>query len=143
MTDRKITCPKCGLLKPALGAKTVHFDGRRRALCQQCYWQHKASNAAALVPVEASIEEYLVLRVKQAGGETRKARWIGHRDCPDRRVWLPYAQPCWVELKRPRGKPTPSQFREHDLMRQRGEQVFVLSTKVQIDKFIAQATALR
>lgn len=38
---------------------------------------------------ERDVEKYLVKRVKDAGGEVRKVKWIGRRSAPDRLVLLP------------------------------------------------------
>ena len=37
---------------------------------------------------ESSIEDYLVRRVKELGGECRKVQWIGRKGAPDRVVML-------------------------------------------------------
>ena len=65
---------------------------------------------------ERDIEQHLVRRVKEMGGEVRKAQWIGRRGAPDRRVLLPGRTPVWVELKAPGVKPEAHQIREHKRM---------------------------
>lgn len=86
--------------------------------------------------IENDIEDYLIERVRAAGGEVRKAEWVGRRHCPDRRVM--HAKRCvWVECKRPGAKPRPGQLREHARMRLLGEDVIVLSTFDEVDEFIA------
>ena len=101
---------------------------------------------------ESDIEEYLVKRVKELGGEIRKVKWIGRRGAPDRVVMLPPLriqilhadspvtateireavrkvvsgpQPTtiWVELKAAGEKATPHQAREHERMRRMGQRV--------------------
>lgn len=89
---------------------------------------------------ESDIETYLVKRVKEVGGEIRKVKWIGHNSAPDRRVLLPWDgardRSCWVELKRPKGKPTMAQYREHMRMRDFGETVYVINSLEQVDNLI-------
>lgn len=84
---------------------------------------------------ESDIEKYLIKRVKEAGGTTRKVKWIGKRGCPDRRVMHPYC--CvWVELKAPGKDLKPHQLREIERMRAMGEYVVVLDSKAAIDSWI-------
>ena len=85
---------------------------------------------------ERDIEAHLVKRVKQLGGEIRKAQWIGHRGAPDRRVMLPGRLPVWVELKAPGVKPEPHQIREHNRMRRRGELVEVIDSIEGIEELL-------
>ena len=82
---------------------------------------------------EVYVEEHLVNCVKLAGGETRKATWVGRRGAPDRYVMLPGRAPFWVELKRPKGKPEPHQEREHAIMRKLGCEVLVIDTLEGVD----------
>lgn len=89
---------------------------------------------------ESDVEDYLAGRVKAAGGEIRKMRWIGRNGAPDRRVMLP-GQCCWVELKAPgRLDKFPAtaheraQHREHERMRKQGEVVYVIDSYEGVDK---------
>lgn len=86
---------------------------------------------------ESYIEQYLVDQVKALGGEVRKVKWIGRRGAPDRVVMLPGCvrfggddsrQPVWVELKAPGEKAKPHQVREHNRMRDMGQQVVVIDS---------------
>lgn len=90
---------------------------------------------------ESDIEQYLVKRVKEQGGEVRKLKWIGRRGAPDRLVMLPErsawtptglalcdAQTIWVELKAPGKEPEPHQLREHERMRRMGQRVEVVDS---------------
>ena len=99
---------------------------------------------------ESKVEGHLVKRVKETGGITRKAQWIGHRGAPDRwcgwpaRCGLPFQrQPVsgWVETKKPL---TPNaaahQEREHKRMRACGERVDVLATIEEVDAYIKEMT---
>lgn len=93
---------------------------------------------------ESDIEEYLVKRVKELGGECRKVRWIGRRSAPDRVVMLPndprigqWPQTIWVELKAPGVKPRPHQLREHKRMRDMGQEVEVVDSFERVDEVLA------
>ncbi len=83
---------------------------------------------------ERDIEKYLVKRVKEAGGEIRKVKWIGRRGAPDRRVMLDGGH--WVELKTPGGKLRPEQIREHQRMYKNGDSVWVLTQIEEVDFFM-------
>jgi len=100
---------------------------------------------------ESVIERYLVKRVKEAGGEVRKVKWIGRRGAPDRVVMLPsrdlltanpsvvryvYPVTAWVELKAPGAKPEPHQAREHKRMRRMGQHVVVIDSFQQVDELL-------
>lgn len=87
---------------------------------------------------ERDIEKYLVKRVKEAGGEIRKVKWIGRRGAPDRRVML--RRGYWVELKAPGEKLRPEQKREHHRMDMQGDTVWVLSTFGSVDLFMEMIT---
>ena len=92
---------------------------------------------------ESDIENHLVERVKELGGEVRKVKWIGRRGAPDRLVMLPAKwvlcddganradwrkATVWVELKAPGEKPKPHQAREHARMRKMGQRVEVIDS---------------
>lgn len=85
---------------------------------------------------EASVEKHLHKRVRAAGGDTRKVRWIGRRGAPDRLVMFPERQFYLVETKAPGGKLKPHQAREHARLRAFGWRVLVLSSKAEVDKFM-------
>jgi hypothetical protein len=87
---------------------------------------------------ESTIEEHLVNRVNERGGEIRKVKWINRNGAPDRLVMMPRSfaidgcvdrgQSVWVELKAP-GKPLePHQEREHRRMRYMGQRVVVIDS---------------
>jgi hypothetical protein len=109
---------------------------------------------------EGKIEAHLKKRVKALGGEVRKMRWIGRVGAPDRVVLLPDAsvaherswrlerksigiperaahsracQHILVELKAPGKKPTKTQLREHERLRDAGFVVLVLDSVEAID----------
>lgn len=86
---------------------------------------------------ESTIETRLVDRVKAAGGEVRKVRWIGRNGAPDRLVMLPGRPALWVELKAPGEKCRPHQIREHERMRRMGQVVAVVDSLEGVDEVLA------
>lgn len=86
---------------------------------------------------ESDIEQYLVDRVKELGGECRKVKWIGRRGAPDRVVMMQGKGTIWVEVKAPGGKPKPHQSREHARMRNKGQQVEVVDSFQRVDEVLA------
>lgn len=94
---------------------------------------------------EQDIEQYLVRRVKDIGGEVRKVKWIGRRGAPDRVVMLPLpisaaddpvGNLIWVELKAPGEVPEPHQCREHERMRAMGQRVEVVDSMERVDEVL-------
>lgn len=83
---------------------------------------------------ERDIEKHLKRMVKDAGGETRKLKWIGRRGAPDRIVFLNGAH--FVELKRPGCDLRPEQVREVARLRKQGAEVWVLPTIESVDNFV-------
>lgn len=79
---------------------------------------------------ESTIENHLVQRVKELGGEVRKVKWIGRHGAPDRLVMMPNVarSAIWVELKAPGEKAKPHQEREHKRMRTMGQRVVVIDS---------------
>ena len=91
---------------------------------------------------ESEVEAYLVKRVKELGGDTRKLKWIGRRGAPDRFVML-YGG-FFVETKPPRGQPRPEQEKEIEALRKSGVGVFVVDSYESVDRcLMLQAEAYR
>lgn len=86
---------------------------------------------------ESTIEDYLTRRVAEAGGETRKVRWIGRRGAPDRLILLP-GRSAWVELKAPGEKPTEAQTREHRRLSASGQRVFVVDSFEMVEAIVGR-----
>ncbi len=85
---------------------------------------------------EREVESYLIRRVKAAGGDVRKAKWIGHRGAPDRLVLLP-ANHFLVELKKPKGGDLENhQVREHARLRKAALAVYVAYTQEDVDEIL-------
>lgn len=94
--------------------------------------------------LERVVDAYLRQCVKRAGGEVRKAKWIGRNKAPDLLVLLPGKIPALVELKSPDKMATfPSnaheraQLREHNRLRRYGVRVEVIGTFEQVDTLLA------
>lgn len=81
---------------------------------------------------ESEIEDYLVKRVKELGGEVRKLKWIGRRGAPDRFVMV-FGINFFVELKATGEKLSKQQEKEIATMRRLGVSVFVADTREQVD----------
>ena len=91
---------------------------------------------------ESEIEAYLVKRVKELGGDTRKLKWIGRRGAPDRFVML-YGG-FFVELKAPGKVLRVEQEKERTALNKAGIGVFVVDSFVSVDRCLAiQAEAYR
>lgn len=92
---------------------------------------------------ESDIEDRLVRRVRDLGGEVRKVEWIGRKGAPDRLVMLS-ARTIWVELKAPgkaalfpRNAHERGQHREHERMRRMGQVVHVIDSYEDIERILA------
>lgn len=84
--------------------------------------------------LEKEVEAHLVKRVKERGGIPYKFTSPARRSVPDRICVMPLGRVLFVELKRPGGKPTPQQDREHQRLRALGAVVLVLDTKQAVDE---------
>lgn len=90
-------------------------------------------------PSEASVESYLVDRVKDAGGVVRKLEASFNAHWPDRLVILPGVM-ALVELKRPRGgRLSEGQAELHRRIRDMGHPVWVLWSRAEVDEFMEKA----
>jgi len=76
--------------------------------------------------LEKDVEAALVRRVKALGGLCEKFTSPGRRSVPDRLVTMPDGQIIFVELKRPGGKPTEAQLKDHAKRREFGCDVRVI-----------------
>lgn len=87
---------------------------------------------------ERVIEKYLDTRVRELGGLTYKFVPVV-AGSPDRIVLLPPGQVLLVELKAPGGKIRPVQRVWHARAAKVGVQVAVLSSKQEVDQWLALA----
>lgn len=91
---------------------------------------------------ENKIERHLIRRAIVHGAEIRKVKWIGRRGAPDRMLIWPQNKfrvtgiVDWVELKSTTGKLSPAQIREHQILRNANQNVFVFSSIEQVNLYI-------
>lgn len=86
---------------------------------------------------ERDIESYFVGQWEAIGGETRKMRWIGRRDAPDRFAAI-LGWNGLIEFKRPKKKPRATQQNEIDKLVAIGVNIEVLDTFDKVNIFIAK-----
>ncbi|WP_205212605.1 VRR-NUC domain-containing protein [Burkholderia sp. IDO3] len=91
--------------------------------------------------LEKTVETYLVDRVRAAGGGAYKFSSPARVSVPDRIVVFPPARIYFVELKRPGGKPTRGQMREHERLRALGCDVRVIDSREAVDAFVREVSA--
>lgn len=85
---------------------------------------------------ERDIEEYLRKQVKKAGGKAYKFESPGNDGVPDRLVLFPGRKIFFVELKAPGKKPRPLQVKQMRDIASYGQDVRVIDSKDEVDKFI-------
>lgn len=86
---------------------------------------------------EAHVEKYLVRRVEEMGGITRKVVYQGRKGSPDRWCFLPHGRLLIIECKSDVGKLSPGQVLEIDRLKQMGQQVHVVSTREEVDEALS------
>lgn len=89
--------------------------------------------------LEKTVETYLVDRVRAAGGDAYKFSSPARVSVPDRIVIFPPARVYFVELKRPGGKVSKGQAREHERLRALGCDVRVIDSREAVDAFVREA----
>ena len=85
--------------------------------------------------LERDIEKALVNKVKRLGGIAEKFTSPAKRSVPDRLVTLPGGRIIFCELKKPGGKPTENQLRDHEKRRKLGADVRIIDSMEQVDAF--------
>ncbi len=86
---------------------------------------------------EKSIEQKLVLAVKNMGGIAPKFVSPGFDGMPDRLILLPGGRIAFVEVKASGKKPRPLQLARHKLLRDLGFKVYVLDSVAGIEKILS------
>lgn len=81
---------------------------------------------------ESVVEQYLVKRIRELGGECVKVQFPGRTGAPDRLVLLPKTA-IWVETKSPTGVLKAHQRRVHARMQEFGLVVLVLRSIEEVD----------
>lgn len=92
--------------------------------------------------LEKTVEAYLVERVRALGGTAYKFTSPARASVPDRIVILPPGRIFFVELKRPGGKLTRGQEREHEHLRWLGADVRMLDSIGAINAFLNEVHAV-
>lgn len=90
---------------------------------------------------EKSIEDYLRLRVKQAGGRAYKFVSPGNAGVPDRLAILPGGRIAFVELKAPGKKPTVLQQKKIQELRSLGVLVTWADCREAVDRILVELLA--
>jgi len=84
---------------------------------------------------ESKIEKYLVQKVVEAGGVTRKLKWIGRNDAPDRFIVM-QGVTVLAEVKAPGLLPRASQKSEIKKLRNAGANVVVIDCYKAVDDLV-------
>ena len=85
--------------------------------------------------LEKHIEQALVRKVKSLGGICEKYTSPARRSVPDRLVSMPGGDIIFVEVKRPGGKVTEAQKRDHLKRRALGFKVIVVDSYEDVEIF--------
>lgn len=86
---------------------------------------------------EGKIQKYAKDRFEAIGGLVRKLSYEGRSGAPDLLVILPDGIIWFVEVKKDENtEPEAHQLREHERMRKRGANVFVVGSFKQVDDLI-------
>lgn len=86
---------------------------------------------------EKSIEQKLVLAVKNMGGIAPKFVSPGFDGMPDRLILFPGGRIAFVEVKAPGKKPRPLQLARHKLLQGLGFKVYVLDSVAGIETILS------
>lgn len=87
---------------------------------------------------EGRVQKYAKERFEALGGLVRKLSYENRVGAPDLLVILPGGIVWFVEVKKDENtKPDPHQLREHERMRKRGANVFVVGSIKQVDTLTA------
>lgn len=87
---------------------------------------------------ERAIEQYLVKRVREAGGRAYKFVSPGNQGVPDRVVIFPTGQVVFAELKCKTGKLSAQQKNQIEKLRGLNQTVQVIYSKEEVDRFMSE-----
>lgn len=85
---------------------------------------------------ESTIEDYVINRVKQLGGFTRKVVYQGRTGAPDRWCFFPNGLLLIMEIKRPKKVPKGLQAQEIADLQSMGQFVYSPNTKQAVDDIL-------
>lgn len=88
----------------------------------------------------AHLQKHLKLRVKETGGEYRKLSWAGRRGATDTFVWWDGPISAFIEVKAGGDTLSTLQEREITRLRKAGFNVFIVSTKSDINQVVSLLT---
>lgn len=88
------------------------------------------------VPLEKTVEAYLVKHIGILGGKAYKFKSDNNRGVSDRLCVMPFRVIVFVEVKRPGGKPTALQLKFKEDMRKLSHFAIIVDNKEAIDRFI-------
>ena len=88
--------------------------------------------------LEKQIERRFCNRIRDSGGLSWKFTSPGHAGVPDRIVLFQQGRICFVEFKRPGGRPRPLQEKMHKKLRYMGFPVYVVSTYDDVEDLLAE-----
>lgn len=86
---------------------------------------------------ESRIEAYLTKKISEIGGVCRKWVCPGRKGVPDRICILPYGTIYFIECKALKGKLSPLQKLEIEVLKSLDCNVLVLSSYNEVDNFLA------
>lgn len=134
-------CPTCQawtLVKETRGEQRTRecANGHRFGTTEELRPMRTKNTEGATVMREVRIERALREAVAEAGGIAYKFTSPGRPGVPDRIVLLPGRPVQFVEVKRPGGKATPAQEREHARIAAMGYEVRVVSTLAEVAAFM-------
>ncbi len=87
---------------------------------------------------EKNIEQYLVRKVREAGGKAYKFVSPGNAGVPDRLLIFPSGKVIFVELKAPGKVPTNLQKVKHRELEKLHQKVLVIDSKEKVDTVLQQ-----
>lgn len=90
----------------------------------------------------AKLQEYLMKRVKDSGGQYRKVRWVARRGCPDCFIWWEWPRAAFIEIKAADDTIRPEQRREIQRMQRYGLPVFIARSIADLEEIIEKVRKL-